>query len=58
MCALDVSEDGRTIVSGAWDCEARIWEVGKWESAAVLEGHEASVWAVLAYDKETVITGG
>ncbi|EOD46836.1 putative polyubiquitin binding protein (doa1 ufd3) protein [Neofusicoccum parvum UCRNP2] len=57
VCALDVSEDGRTIVSGSWDTEARIWQVGNWEASTVLRGHTASVWAVLAYDRKIVITG-
>ncbi|KAJ5104882.1 hypothetical protein NUU61_002229 [Penicillium alfredii] len=57
VCALDVSPDGGWIVSGSWDSTARIWKVGKWESDMVLEGHGGSVWAVLAYDKDTVITG-
>ncbi|KAJ5562642.1 hypothetical protein N7461_001403 [Penicillium sp. DV-2018c] len=57
VCALDVSPNGRRIVSGSWDSTARVWEVGKWECAVVLEGHEASVWAVLAYDDNTIITG-
>lgn len=57
ICALDVSEDGSTIVSGSWDGTARVWLVGKWDTVAELRGHEGSVWAVLAYDKETVITG-
>ncbi|KAI9711494.1 MAG: hypothetical protein M1820_002057 [Bogoriella megaspora] len=57
VCALSVSEDGRFIVSGSWDSEARIWQVGKWDKAiAVLQGHQASVWGVLAYDQETIIT--
>jgi len=33
-----------------------IWDVEKGEPVATLEGHEASVWAVLAYDQDTVIT--
>ncbi|KAF2107647.1 polyubiquitin binding protein-like protein [Lophiotrema nucula] len=57
VCALDVSSDGKFIVSGSWDTEARIWPVGQWESSTVLQGHTASVWAVLAYDSSTVITG-
>jgi phospholipase A-2-activating protein len=57
VCALDVSEDGKLIISGSWDTDARIWEVGKWETSKVLQGHTASVWAVLVYDKETIITG-
>ncbi|KAL9086287.1 MAG: hypothetical protein Q9165_007202 [Trypethelium subeluteriae] len=56
VCALHVSEDGETIVSGGWDAEARIWRVGHWEAATVLQGHEGSVWGVLSYDKDTVIT--
>ena len=57
VCALDVSSEGGFIVSGSWDSSARIWRIGKWECDAVLEGHEASVWAVLAYDKDTIVTG-
>jgi len=57
VCALDVSESGDVIVSGSWDAEARVWHVGRWEATAVLQGHGGSVWAVLAYDKETIITG-
>jgi phospholipase A-2-activating protein len=58
VCALDVEKDGTFIVSGSWDTEARIWKVGQWDApTAVLKGHDGSVWAVLAYDKQTIITG-
>jgi len=57
VCSLDVSPDGRWVASGSWDATARVWDVGKWECEAVLEGHEGSVWDVLAYDANTVITG-
>jgi phospholipase A-2-activating protein len=57
VCALHVSEDGKLIISGGWDAEARIWHVGKWETSTVLQGHGSSVWGVLAYDESTVITG-
>ena len=57
ICALDISADGKMIVSGSWDTEAKVWFVGKWEVAASLQGHQGSVWAVLAYDRDTVITG-
>ncbi|KAL2818422.1 PUL domain-containing protein [Aspergillus cavernicola] len=57
VCALDVCPEGGWVVSGSWDSTARVWAVGKWETEAVLEGHQGSVWAVLAYDKSTIITG-
>jgi phospholipase A-2-activating protein len=53
---LDVDPAGKFIVSGAWDQEARIWPVGKWESDVVLKGHDGAVWAVLAYDSDTIVT--
>jgi phospholipase A-2-activating protein len=57
ICALDVASDGKYIISGGWDSEARVWPVGKWESEVVLREHQGSVWGVLAYDSDTVITG-
>ncbi|KAL2010239.1 hypothetical protein VTN00DRAFT_6046 [Thermoascus crustaceus] len=57
VCALDVCPEGGWIVSGSWDASARLWRIGKWECDVIFEGHQATVWAVLAYDKDTVITG-
>ncbi|KAF3034362.1 hypothetical protein E8E11_000739 [Didymella keratinophila] len=57
VSALDVSRDGKYIVSGGWDLEARLWEVGKWGESIKLGEHGAAVWAVLAYDSNTIITG-
>ena len=57
ICALDVCPEAPYIVSGSWDGTARVWSVGKWQCEAVLEGHGGNVWAVLAYDKTTIITG-
>lgn len=57
VCALDVCPEGGWIVSGSWDSTAKLWKVNKWETEVTLEGHEGSVWTVLAYDKDTIITG-
>ncbi|EEP78814.1 conserved hypothetical protein [Uncinocarpus reesii 1704] len=57
VCSIDVCPEGGWIVSGSWDSSARLWTVGKWECDTVLEGHNGSVWAVLAFDKNTIITG-
>ncbi len=57
VCALDVCAHGGFVVSGSWDGSARLWTIGKWECEALLEGHKGSVWCVLAYGSDTVITG-
>jgi phospholipase A-2-activating protein len=57
VCALDIDPSGKLIVSGGWDGQARVWGVGKWECDGLLEGHEGSVWAVLAWSQEIIITG-
>ncbi|KPI40084.1 Ubiquitin homeostasis protein lub1 [Cyphellophora attinorum] len=48
---------GDWFVSGSWDSSARVWQIGRWETDVELQGHSATVWAVLAYDRDTVITG-
>ncbi|KAK4151108.1 PUL domain-containing protein [Chaetomidium leptoderma] len=59
VCALDVSPRGAYVVSGGWDGKALVWDTDKWQSSAQLlhQGEVKSVWAVLAYDEHTVITG-
>ena len=59
VCALDVCSDPKTpyLVSGSWDSSAMIWDIQKGESLVTLENHSGSVWAVLAYDSQRVITG-
>ncbi|WEW55917.1 WD repeat protein Lub1 [Emydomyces testavorans] len=57
VCSIDVCPEGGWVVSGSWDSSARLWTIGKWECDTVLEGHNGSVWAVLAYDRNTIITG-
>lgn len=57
VCALDVDPASKWIVSGSWDGQARLWHVGRWECDAVLEEHQGSVWAVMFWDSDTVVTG-
>lgn len=56
VCALDVDPASKFVVSGSWDNDARIWTVGKWEESAATLHHEGNVWAVLAFDSETIVT--
>jgi phospholipase A-2-activating protein len=57
VCAIDVNTEAGYVVTGSWDQSARIWKVGKWQADIVLGGHKGSVWAVLAFDRDTIITG-
>lgn len=57
VCVLASDLNGSSIISGSWDGCAKIWSIRTWECEATLEGHEGSVWAVLAYDRDTIITG-
>ena len=57
VCSLDVNAEAGYIVSGSWDHTAKIWGVGRWEPEVELQGHDHNVWAVLAYDRDTIITG-
>ncbi len=57
ICALDVDSTGQWIASGSWDGTARLWRVGKWDCKVVLEGHQGSVWAVMFWDDNTIVTG-
>jgi phospholipase A-2-activating protein len=57
VCCLDVNPDAGWIVSGSWDGTARLWRIGKWEPEVEFPGHEGTVWAVVAYSNDIVITG-
>lgn len=57
VCSLDICVAANYFVSGSWDSTAKVWEVGRWEAAVELSGHTASVWAVLAYSRDTIVTG-
>lgn len=59
VCTLDVSPQGKFLVSGGWDGKAYTWDTEKWQISAQLihQGEASGVWAVVAYDEHTVITG-
>ncbi|KAK3366836.1 WD40-repeat-containing domain protein [Lasiosphaeria ovina] len=59
VCALDASPKGTWAVSGSWDGRAIIWMADTWQPTKELlhlGGDARSVWAVLAYDENIVIT--
>lgn len=59
ICSLDSFSDDEIeyLISGSWDSSAKIWDITKGQELVTLEGHTASVWAVLAYGRDIVITG-
>ncbi|KIW89716.1 uncharacterized protein Z519_09872 [Cladophialophora bantiana CBS 173.52] len=57
VCSIDVCAIANYFVSGSWDATAKVWEIGRWEVAYELTGHTATVWAVLAFSRDTIVTG-
>jgi len=62
ICSLAVFPNAKGIVSGSWDNSAVIWNTERWEPSKILvhEGetdNPRSVWAVLPFDDDTIITG-
>ncbi|KDE02794.1 hypothetical protein MVLG_06686 [Microbotryum lychnidis-dioicae p1A1 Lamole] len=58
VCALAASDDGKRLISGSWDKTAKVWK--DFQLAYTLQGHEQSVWAVLALEgdgDDLVLTG-
>ena len=44
--AVDISSDGRLVVSGSYDCTARIWDIVDAALQCTLMGHEQDVLSV------------
>ncbi|SGZ24603.1 BQ5605_C023g09734 [Microbotryum silenes-dioicae] len=58
VCALAASDDGKRLISGSWDKTAKVWK--DFQLTYTLQGHEQSVWAVLALEgdgDDLVLTG-
>ena len=45
--AIDVSADGRYIISGSFDYTARLWDFSDQSEIAVLEAHQGPVTSVI-----------
>ncbi|ANB15806.1 Doa1p [Sugiyamaella lignohabitans] len=54
VCTLAVGHG--LIVSGSWDSTARVWSIESGKPLYTLEGHQASVWAVLIISDTRLIT--
>lgn len=54
VCALTATAGG-TIISGSWDRTAKVWK--NFSLAYDLRGHQQSVWAVLAVNEDSFLTG-
>ncbi|KAI9506277.1 WD40-repeat-containing domain protein, partial [Coemansia spiralis] len=54
VCALSVSADGKTIVSGSWDGSAKVWVDGVCKRTLTI--NKLTVWAVLILEDGSVIT--
>jgi len=57
ISSLDVNAEEGWIVSGSWDGTAKLWRIGQWEVEVEFPGHQGTVWAVVAYSNDIVITG-
>lgn len=56
ICTLDTYEN--YIISGSWDCTAKVWDKFTGEVLYDLKGHENSVWGAKFINSETFLTCG
>lgn len=55
VCSLDVCGD--LVVSGSWDCTARMWRCGVGENMLVSVEHPAAVWTARFVRENVFVTG-
>lgn len=56
ITCLAFSEDGSKVVSGGWDSQVFVWDIGEGNVTAELTGHDGPIWGVLVYDAKMVLT--
>lgn len=56
VTCLAFSEDGKKVISGAWDSQVFVWDVEGGNVTAELTGHGGPVWGVMVYDAKIVVT--
>ena len=54
VCALEYKNN--QIISGSWDCTAKVWDLDTLLVKYDLVGHESSVWDVKILDNDTFLT--
>ncbi|KAI8812457.1 WD40-repeat-containing domain protein [Cladochytrium replicatum] len=52
VCALYVSNDKTTLISGSWDKTVRIWK--NFQLSQTLNGHEQAVWSVISFGDQVL----
>ncbi|NJM19590.1 MAG: hypothetical protein HC907_13220 [Richelia sp. SM1_7_0] len=58
ITSLDISKDGKTLISGSWDKNIQLWDISTGKLIRRLRGHSESVnAAIITPDGNTVISG-
>jgi hypothetical protein len=59
VVGVDLSQDGRRVVSASHDGSARVWDVGSGKEVQRFSGHQGQVWCVLfCPDGKRALSGG
>jgi WD40 repeat protein len=57
ICAIEFSDDEKTLITGSWDGTVRFWDVASAKNTAVID-HDSSVWGLaISKDKKTLAVG-
>ena len=59
LCAVSISRDGRTILTGSYDRTAQVWDKATGKPIGPAVHHENQVWFVaISPDGHSVLSGG